>query len=209
MTYAERRAAALELVQRVHAGQKRAGDVPVWHHLDRVSQQLEVILAKTGEGSQEERDDIALAGLGHDAIEDTNVTPAELLAAFGERGVALIEGMTNRFGDGHPEPYVAQVAASDEGTRLIKLADLMDNVTSVTYCLPWLGIKWCEEYFLPIVTPMIAAVGASSFTRFPVAATFLNEEVRVSFAVLRAEVARRRADGVADEAVFGQTALAQ
>lgn len=204
MTYAERRTAALELMKRVHAGQKRAGDVPVWHHLDRVSQMLEVVLGQTEEGTQEERDDITLAALGHDSIEDTNVTPEELQAAFGPSGVALIEGMTNRFGDNHPEPYVAQVAAADEGTRLIKLSDLMDNCTSVTYCLPWLGVEWCHDYFLPIVTPMIKAVSESEFTRFPKAAAFLKEEVRVSFAVLRAEIERRKTDAAAgDRAATG------
>lgn len=188
--FAARREKALELMKKKHAGQTRSGGVPVWHHLDRVSRTLERVLAETKEGTAEEREAIALAGLGHDSIEDTDVTKAELLEAFGPRGLELIEGMTNRLGDDHPDQYVAQVRASDEGTRLIKLSDLHDNCTHVVYNLAWLGTKWNAEYFLPIVRPMISAIIETKFTAFPQAAERLKNAVRASYATLLDEHAR-------------------
>lgn len=197
MTYAERRDKALELIKRVHEGQTRAdGSVPAWHHLDRVSLLLETVLAESGEGTAEEREDIALAGIGHDAVEDTEVTDEELLEAFGERGVRLIDGMTNRLGDDDVAPYVRQVAAAEEGVRLIKLADLYDNCTSVLYTLFVLKPTWAEEWFLPIVEPMIAAVLPTTFTTYAVAADRLKAMVRQSHALLRNECLRYKERGI-------------
>ena len=193
--FQQKRAAALAFVQKAHAGQTRVGDVPVWHHLDHVSRVLELVLDESQEGTPEERETVALAGLGHDALEDTLVTREEMLAVFGEHGLALIEGMTNRFGDDHPEPYVRQVAESEEGVRLIKLSDLYDNCTSVTYNLFALGTKWTEEYFLPIVTPMIEVVLPTRFSTYQKSAGRLTGMVRISFAILREELARYKAAG--------------
>src|SRR5688572_13418255 len=196
MTYAERREKALALIKRVHEGQTRAdGSVPAWHHLDRVSLLLEMVLSETGEGTSDEREDIALAGIGHDAVEDTEVTNDELLDAFGERGLRLIEGMTNRLGDDDVAPYVRQVAAAEEGVRLIKLADLYDNCTSVLYDLFVLKPAWAEGWFLPIVEPMIEAVLPTEFTAYPVAAERLKAMVRNSRALLRNECIRYKERG--------------
>jgi hypothetical protein len=104
--------------------------------------------------------------------------------------LALIEGMTNRFGDDHPREYVAQVAASEEAVRLIKLSDLYDNCASVTYNVTKLGAEWTESYFLPIVTPMIAAVTETDFPTYPKAATRLKQAVKATFTLLHAAVAR-------------------
>ena len=181
MDFETKKQEALALVQRVHAGQVRAGGVPVWHHLARVSRTLEVVLNETEEGPAEEREAIVLAAFAHDALEDTPVTKEEILAACGQRGLELVVGMTNSFGDDHPEPYVAQVAASDEGTRLIKFSDLYDNLSGAAYNLYILTTKWNEDYFLPIVRPMIAKLMTTDFTVYPKTAERLKGMVRVAY----------------------------
>lgn len=187
----ERREEALRLIKRIHAKQTRAGGtVPDWHHLDRVSRYLELTLTATSEGTADERGEIVLAGLGHDALEDTEVSGDELESCFGAHGLALIEGMTNRFGDDHPKEYVEQVVAAEEGVRLIKYSDLYDNVTSVVYGMSQLGEKWTEEFFLPIVRPMFAAVSKTEFSAYPRAAAQLSEMVRISMATLEDEFER-------------------
>jgi hypothetical protein len=153
---------------------------------------LEIVLEETGEGEAPERETIALSALGHDALEDTPVTMEELSAIFGARGLSFIEGMTNRFGDDHPAAYVEQVAAADEGVRLIKLSDLYDNCTSVVFNIGSLGVKWTEDYFLPIVTPMIAAVTETDFPTYPKTAGRLIAMVRASYAQLLEAVARQK-----------------
>lgn len=182
--YNTKRQEALSLVKRLHAGQVRAGNAPVWHHLDRVSRLLEIVLEEEAEGAESEREIISLAGLGHDSLEDTGVKEEELQKYFGDDGLKLIIGMTNKFGDGHPEPYVKQVCESSEGVRLIKLSDLYDNCTSVIYTLKELGTKWTDEFFLPIVTPMINAITKTEFLIYPKTSERLKNMVLASYAVL-------------------------
>jgi (p)ppGpp synthase/HD superfamily hydrolase len=192
--FLSQRADLLTYVQELHAGQTRAGGVPVWHHLDRVARLLEHILAETGEGTNEEREAIVLAALGHDALEDTDVAEPQLRERFGDRATELIVGMTNRLGDDSHAPYVEQIVAADEATRLIKLSDLYDNVTSAAFNLKLLGAEWNTTYFLPIVEPMFVAVQDTEFTTYPVTANILKELVRRSFALLHEEHARLQGD---------------
>lgn len=191
--FEERKKEAVQLIQRIHAGQTRTkGAVPAWHHLVHVSRLLELVLSESHEGSLEDRETIILAALGHDALEDTEVTREVLKEYFGPYGVRLIEGVTNSFGDDHPEPYVRQVVDAEEGVRLIKLADLYDNCTSVQYTLFVHGTEWTEGYFLPIVQPMIGALLPTTFRIYPFAAGQLKELVRVSLAMLMEEIDRYR-----------------
>jgi len=190
-SYLENKSAALDLIQRVHAGQTRSGGkVPAWHHMARVSRILESVLEETQEGSDEERQTIILAGLGHDAIEDTKVTDEELARCFGDRGLEIIKGMTNRRGDVDHSEYVNQVARAEEAVRLVKFADLIDNCASVAFDLSTMGVKWTREFFLPIVTPMMAAVLPTEFRTYPRAAEKLKSLVGVARDLLLDELIR-------------------
>jgi len=190
--FAARRARAFALVKNYHGPLKPRSDGPPWHHLDRVSKMLELVLEQEDEGPRDQRETIIVAALGHDALEDTPVTEEEIALAFGDRGLALIHGMTNRLGDDHPTEYVAQVAASEEGVRLIKLSDLYDNCTSVVFNIGSLGVKWTEEYFLPIVTPMIAALKETTFETYARSGERLKRMVLLSEALLHDAVARQK-----------------
>lgn len=158
---------ALKLVKKFHAGQTRASNVPVWHHLARVSRQLEFVLHKTLEGTERERDIIVIASLAHDSLEDTKVTKAELEKVLGKDGLAIVEGMTNTWGDDHPKEYVEKVAGSSEAVRLVKMSDMIENITSVALNLKILGLKFADEYFSPIIEPMYEALINTKFTTFP------------------------------------------
>jgi (p)ppGpp synthase/HD superfamily hydrolase len=121
---------ALKFVQKMHKGQFRAGKVPVWQHLLRVSETLAHVLSHTKEGTPAQRQIISIAALGHDLLEDTKATKAQIKNIFGERGFSLIEGMTNVHGDSNHAPYIRAMKGASEEVRLIKLADLYDNVSS-------------------------------------------------------------------------------
>lgn len=182
--------AALAFVQKYHIGQKRAGDVPTWHHLVRVSLLLRVVLAKYKEGNETERVIISLSALGHDVLEDTKATKDEVQAVFGDRGFELILGMTNEYGDENVEPYVKKVVQAEEPVRLIKLADLYDNITNVTYCLFDLGSKWTHSYFLPTVTPMYKAIQKTKFHTYLHTGEELKATVEIAFTLLEDELSR-------------------
>lgn len=183
---------ALQFVQKKHKGQFRDNGLPAWHHLMRVSAILEHALAETKEGSSEERKIIIRAALGHDIFEDTDATEKEVLKIFGARGLELIKGMTNWRGDKEKKKYVRQVARSEEAVRLIKLADLCDNITSVAYNLKSLGRTWTESYFLPIVTPMRHAVVKTQFRKYKKTASFFIFMVGAAAVLLDNEITHSR-----------------
>jgi len=191
--FAKKRATGIALVKKYHGALKPRSDGPPWHHLDRVSKLLEIVLEETSEGTAEDRETIALAALGHDALEDTSIKADELSAVFGPRGLSLIQGMTNPHADDDPvDDYVAQVTGSEEGVRLIKLADLYDNCTSVTYTIGSLGVKWAEEFFLPITAPMITALMTTEFSTYAKAGERLKSMVRAGYTFLIEAVARQK-----------------
>lgn len=185
---------SLEFVKEKHKGQVRAGDVPAWFHLARVSNLLEHVLGITKEGSFDERQTIFISALGHDVIEDTNVTEKEVRNVFGNNGLKLIKGMTNQFGDDNVGPYVRSITRSLEEVRLIKLSDLYDNITSVIYNLHVLGLKWTKSYFLPIVTPMRKAIVKTRFRKFKKTGKLLISMVNSSADLLESEIKRYARD---------------
>ena len=180
----------LKFVKDAHAGQFHANEVPVFNHLARVAKRLEIVLRETNEGSMRERNLIVKASLGHDLIEDTTVSRKDLEKIFGKEGLALIDGMTNTWGDENISPYVEKISSAAEEVRLIKLADLADNLTSVTYNLTVLKKEWVNSYFLPIVTPMTKAVLKTKFIKYKKSGTLLQEMVRSAFFILLDEMRR-------------------
>ena len=109
---------ALKFVQKMHKGQFRAAKVPVWQHLLRVSETLAHVLSHTKEGTPAQRQIISIAALGHDLLEDTKATKAQIKNIFGERGLSLIEGMTNVHGDSNHAPYIRAMKGASEEVRL-------------------------------------------------------------------------------------------
>jgi (p)ppGpp synthase/HD superfamily hydrolase len=177
-------------VRAMHAGQMHANNVPVWHHLERVSQALRYFLNSTNEGTLEAREQIITAALGHDLLEDTHAQPQEIKSIFGETGYQLIQGMTNEWGDHNVGPYVQKITTGPEEVRLIKLSDLQDNLSSVTYTIAVLTPEWTKNIFLPIVSPMREAILPTVFARYPDTAAALKFAVVASATRLEEELAR-------------------
>ncbi|MBK7402819.1 MAG: bifunctional (p)ppGpp synthetase/guanosine-3',5'-bis(diphosphate) 3'-pyrophosphohydrolase, partial [Myxococcales bacterium] len=86
MSYSERYARALGIAARAHRDQVRKGkDVPYVTHPVHVAR----ILDRHGFS-----EDLVLAGLLHDVLEDTAVSEQELLDAVGGEVVALVRAVT-------------------------------------------------------------------------------------------------------------------
>lgn len=187
----KKRRVTLDLIRHIHSGQMRMnGKVPTWHHLDRVASLLEFILSTTKEANPKKIEEIILASLGHDALEDTKITRAKLQRYVGQKSLSLIEKMTNTYGDNQSKPYVQQIIASSEEVKLIKLSDLYDNCTSVLFGLFVFDKKWAKNYFLPIVRPMIAALMPIKFRKYPLSAEYLKKLVQSSYTLLLQEINR-------------------
>jgi (p)ppGpp synthase/HD superfamily hydrolase len=114
-----------------HGAQTRKGsEVPYVAHLLAVAS---LVLEAGGD------EEMAIAGLLHDAIEDTDATAAEIAAAFGPRVAGIVEGCTDT--DESPKPpwrprkerYIAHLAAPGvpREVLVVSLADKLHNARSM------------------------------------------------------------------------------
>jgi len=129
--YSERYEAALALAARVHREQTRKGsDVPYIAHLAHVS----VILIRHGFG-----EDLAIAGLLHDAVEDQDLPLEDIEAGFGPEVAAMVSALTERKREGGVErPWetrkqetLHQLRRASLDAVAVKAADTLHSVRSI------------------------------------------------------------------------------
>jgi (p)ppGpp synthase/HD superfamily hydrolase len=187
-----------ELTRRAHSAQTRnAGRLPYWVHTDAVADICDHALRLTGELPPDQAEDVVLAAYGHDLYEDTEYPAANIRAEFGDRVDGWIDGMSNREGDNDRAEYMRHLAGSDDETRVIKCADLIDNMLSVTYGLHDLGLTWAREYFLPIADETRAVLLSTPFTRLPRTGAYLS--TLVDWARSRLAASMGTAAAIADQ----------
>ena len=120
---------AVEFAVRAHGDQVRKGtSIPYVSHLFGVA-------ALVLEGGGDE--DLAIAGLLHDVLEDTSATAAKVEEAFGPRVAAVVEGCSDT--QEKPKPpalerkqlYLEHLEQADADTLLVSLADKLHNARSL------------------------------------------------------------------------------
>jgi len=114
-----------------HSGQTRkASAVPYIAHLMGVAS---LVLEAGGD------EDLALAALLHDVVEDCGGTPMlkEVRRRFGKRVAHVVDGCTDAYTDPKPpwrerkEIYIRHLKSADADTRLVSAADKLNNVRSI------------------------------------------------------------------------------
>lgn len=114
---------ALELARKRHEGQTRQGGSPYIIHPIRMAN---ILMTEWGL-----RDADALAAtMLHDVVEDTPTTIKEVKDVFGEAIGRLVDGMTMWKGSETYELYCKRLARGSETLRIIKCADVLDNLRS-------------------------------------------------------------------------------
>jgi (p)ppGpp synthase/HD superfamily hydrolase len=118
---------ALDLMLQSHEGQRRDDGTAYAAHPIRVA----LILAR----ELGIRDPSAVcAALLHDVLEDRKeISAGDLSRAFGPDVARMVETVTKPYGPGRPhrevnEAYFPRLRAADELTRMLKLADRLDNM---------------------------------------------------------------------------------
>ncbi len=95
--------------------------------------------------------DVLCAALLHDTIEDTDTTPDELRAAFGDRIESIVAEVTddkNLPKDVRKQLQIEHAAGATPGARLVKLADKICNLRDLRIAPPhgWAAQRK-REYF--------------------------------------------------------------
>ena len=151
-----RRAWAFCLQQ--HEGQKRASGEPYIIHPLEVGQVL----------AELKMDSTAIAaGLLHDAVEDTDVTTAEIAKQFGEQVAHIVEGVTklDKIKFANREDHQAEnirkmllAMVTDVRVVIIKLADRLHNMRTLEHLKPEKQQKIARET-LDIYAPLAHRLG--------------------------------------------------
>ena len=114
-----------------HAGQTRkASTIPYISHLLGVAT---LVLEFDGD------EDLAIAALLHDVVEDCGGTPMqkEVQRRFGSHVATIVEGCTDADTDPKPswrarkEKYISHLKTADLDTRMVSAADKLHNVRSI------------------------------------------------------------------------------
>lgn len=136
---------AIEFATRAHSGQyRKASQLPYIYHPLAVARSLMEL------GCEEE---VVVAAVLHDTVEDTPVTLDEVRATFGERVAQLVEGASepdkrdsweNR--KQHTLAFLEQAASE---VLLIACADKLDNVRSIAQDRIVLGEAVWERFKRP------------------------------------------------------------
>ena len=127
---------------RAHAGQARKGAAaePYVNHVIEVAE----LLAAHGAPLP-----VVLAGLLHDTVEDTPVTHADLVAAFGVEVAGLVAEATDDTSlpkDIRKGLQVSQAPKKSDGAKQLKLADKISNLVAIAESPPanWIHARRVE-----------------------------------------------------------------
>lgn len=116
---------ALQFAARKHDGHYRmeSEKLPYLTHLVSAA----ILVAEDGDD-----DEVVIATLLHDTIEDTETTREEIAEAFGERVASLVVAVSEPKGEwrARKEAYLAQLAGAPDDALLISIADKIDNIES-------------------------------------------------------------------------------
>jgi (p)ppGpp synthase/HD superfamily hydrolase len=159
--------------KKLHKKQKYNDGGKYHPHLFRVGMLIRNTLIINKEGNKKEINNLTLAGFGHDSLEDTKISIAKLKLKFGEEVTELIIGMTNKEGDLHTYNYIKQVCNSKEEVRLIKLADICDNLMRLIQKPN--NPNFLREKVLPIIIPMHKQIVKTHFKKYPKSSKSLIE----------------------------------
>lgn len=137
---------AMRFAIRAHAGQKRKGsERPYIVHPKAVSKILRAELGGNATPSM-------LAGAWlHDVVEDTAATLADILDEFGMVVARYVDCCTKAE---DTKKTLARLAAAPAGAKLIKCADIIDNLKDIEY----FGVARAEKYASEKATQLSAMV---------------------------------------------------
>lgn len=137
--HSQRYSDALAWVAELHQRQRRKGkEVPYISHLIAVSALVWEDCGQTDQINQEQREELAIAALLHDAIEDAGVTREQIARRFGERVARIVADCTDTNGavvaGGKKEPwlvrktrYIEHVQTAQLDSLLVSAADKAHN----------------------------------------------------------------------------------
>lgn len=146
---------ALRFAAEQHRDDRRKGPIgaPYINHPITVAEQLAV--------AGVDNDDVLVAAVLHDVIEDTDATAADLRERFGERVARIVGEVSDDKTLSREERRrrtVAHIGEKSREARLVKLSDLLANVCDLVHQPPdWVPER--KQAYLRWAADVMAAMG--------------------------------------------------
>lgn len=119
---------ALAVTLKIHEGQKRKGDNLTPYAVHPISVALLLMNHSCGE-------DAVIAGLLHDALEDTDYGPKQIKDHFGAKVLKLVQAVSDKRPDdawvARKNAYLKHLKKASKEACLIACADKINNLTSM------------------------------------------------------------------------------
>lgn len=173
---------AIEMAAKAHNGQcRKVSDIPYIVHPFEVA----MILQENGI-----KKEVIAAGILHDTLEDTNVTPEDIKEKFGEEILRLVLGASEELEDRNRRPWkerkihtIESVKNVSEDILCITCADKLSNIRSMIkdynekgeklwskFNAPYEEQKW---YYENLVKSLERLEGYKMYDQFKVAVDYL------------------------------------
>ena len=127
---------AIQFAVRAHEGQIDAGDnqphiIHCFEVFRRVREMLDEAESKGTLPTKYTRQEIEIAAILHDTVEDTPATLDQIEELFGKNVRTIVDSVTRRGVDKNKESYRDFIyrAQADEGGIIVKIADLSHNMS--------------------------------------------------------------------------------
>lgn len=172
---------ALAFAASAHANQRRKGasQEPYVNHLIEVA---DLVARATGGDDQ----DLLIAALLHDVIEDTSVTPEELENAFGARVRSIVEEDSDDMSLPKEERKRRRIELAPRRSvdaRIVKTADVISNIRAAADAPP---AGWSAEHRLSYLDSARQLIEAGRGANAAIEALFDEEAARAE-ALIRAD----------------------
>lgn len=148
-----------------------------WDHAFDVGRRLLTTLVETEELDPQSAIDLWRAAIGHDLLEDTSVTAAQLKKRWGAATLSSIQDLTNRKGDKDFTDYIAALCEAPEEVMLIKLCDIASNAENSLRHYRLAGPGWLHSFWLPLLEKYLASFSPYPFKKYPRSGNQLLESI--------------------------------
>lgn len=130
---------AVDYARSIHVGTRKKTEVPYMAHLLGVAS---LVMGEAGHLPFVVSEDMAIAALLHDAVEDAGGLPRlhDIEANFGKEVAAMVEGCSDSFEEDaskkkdweeRKKAYIERVKTEPEGTLLVSAADKLYNLRAI------------------------------------------------------------------------------
>src|SRR5690242_9176409 len=145
---------AVDYARGIHAGTRKGTEIPYMAHLLGVAS---LVLGESGHVAFAVTEDIAIAALLHDAVEDEGGLPRlrDIEKKFGSKVARIVEGCTDSFEEDankkklweeRKSSYIARLENEPPDTLLVSVADKLYNARAILEDYRELGVKVWERF---------------------------------------------------------------